>query len=755
MPKIFVFSAGDIDSRRRLGQSVAEFVPFDVLLKAMPHEDAKELMASMPGQEGFYAIGAVARTNSGRTWVSAELGDIALIVVGKQYRYISTVVGKANNKNLAGEIWDTDVGKDAWEYIYFLSRPELVEMDVRQRPVAAFLNQSYLGHTQISDQKIREILNAYGDVRKFFQVEFGVEIPLPQQVTSDLPQESPYHLVIAKNRSVAEECAEPRTAYVWPSDDRWNDQGFRVLIQSLITGPTGQVAYRSQTSGALASSAFSDSREFIENFLGDRLIRSAREAHSYLGHEAIWFATVQGNLNEYRRMVELLGKVETRRALEAMHDVSALELRKDKPLWFDRAVGSEAFRLGVLRSTDRYFAYRRARDILTGNEKASLELERTSIRLKFKLTSFANEHEIEMDFSESSYFNRRINVLIGENGVGKSQTLSHLISAIAGERKRRAVLQPKGQFSRVLAFSGIPSQTSLPTQVENKRHLQYRFFPLSPQGRAGGGRRALTSALKDLLRDEVRIGGSRRIELLQGALSDWLDFSRICLPIKNGGGPVHGRVRRIDGMSYLSLDSVSAGEKIFLDQHSLINPDQTLVFLNEALDQAIPLSSGQELFFRFALNLCAFLEVGTLVLLDEPENHLHPNFVTRLMALLRDLLSATGSFAVVATHSPFVVREVTRKDVSILGRASNANVSVRRPRLQTLGANVAAVSAYVFGDETVPTLTRLTVDAMNRGEIPDPDDENFLAELAEDLSNEAISHVRASLYKLRSAGELS
>ncbi len=73
--------------------------------------------------------------------------------------------------------------------------------------------------------------------------------------------------------------------------------------------------------------------------------------------------------------------------------------------------------------------------------------------------------------------------------------------------------------------------------------------------------------------------------------------------------------------------------------------------LPERRGECKPLSSGQELFFRFALNLSTFIEAGTLVLLDEPENHLHPTFITRLMALLRHVLRSTGSFAVIATHS--------------------------------------------------------------------------------------------------------
>lgn len=51
-----------------------------------------------------------------------------------------------------------------------------------------------------------------------------------------------------------------------------------------------------------------------------------------------------------------------------------------------------------------------------------------------------------------------------------------------------------------------------------------------------------------------------------------------------------------------------------------------------------PLSSGQLAFFRFALNATLFVENGTLVLLDEPETHLHPNLVADFIQLLDRIL---------------------------------------------------------------------------------------------------------------------
>ncbi|MGJ7562316.1 AAA family ATPase [Variovorax sp. GB1R11] len=291
----------------------------------------------------------------------------------------------------------------------------------------------------------------------------------------------------------------------------------------------------------------------------------------------------------------------------------------------------------------------------------------------------------------------------------------------------------------MIAFSGVPSQTSLPTSLRSQQNLQYRFFALSPQGQARqkSGRNRLTSALLDTLRDEEEIGGAKRINLFRLAIRSWLTFSQIALPLMQD----ESKQRKYVTLSRLT--SLKGSE--FFEAHAEVDASQPPMFFARQRNTPSPLSSGQELFFRFALNLCASIEIGTLVLVDEPENHLHPNFITHLMALLRDILVRTGSFALVASHSAFVVREVTAKDVSIMSRAEDGSPTIRRPRLQTLGASVEAVSSYVFGDETVPALARLTVDALK--DLPDVDFELTLNRLHTEFSNEAISHIRSEILK--------
>ncbi len=54
------------------------------------------------------------------------------------------------------------------------------------------------------------------------------------------------------------------------------------------------------------------------------------------------------------------------------------------------------------------------------------------------------------------------------------------------------------------------------------------------------------------------------------------------------------------------------------------------------------------------------LEERSLVLLDEPEAHLHPPLLSAFIRSLSDLLVNRNGVAIVATHSPVILQEVPK-----------------------------------------------------------------------------------------------
>lgn len=71
-----------------------------------------------------------------------------------------------------------------------------------------------------------------------------------------------------------------------------------------------------------------------------------------------------------------------------------------------------------------------------------------------------------------------------------------------------------------------------------------------------------------------------------------------------------------------------------------------------------------------ALSTLRFLSPCSVVLVEEPENGLHPARVAESVQALRAFSSATNTQVLIATHSPLVIDELTADEVTVLTRPS-------------------------------------------------------------------------------------
>ena len=114
------------------------------------------------------------------------------------------------------------------------------------------------------------------------------------------------------------------------------------------------------------------------------------------------------------------------------------------------------------------------------------------------------------------------------------------------------------------------------------------------------------------------------------------------------------------------------------------------------------LSTGHKIVLNIVTQLAAHLRTRSLVLIDEPETHLHPPLVAALLRAIQVLLTAHGSFAVIATHSPVVVQEMPSQYVNILERYSTS-MRLRRPEIETFAENIGAITRHVFSLDSSAT----------------------------------------------------
>lgn len=123
-------------------------------------------------------------------------------------------------------------------------------------------------------------------------------------------------------------------------------------------------------------------------------------------------------------------------------------------------------------------------------------------------------------------------------------------------------------------------------------------------------------------------------------------------------------------------------------------------------DQNYSLSSGEKVILNVVFNMVlTILKSGgeNLFIFDEPENHLHPNFISQLMNFINKILYHSNSYAVMATHSPFVIKNLLKENIVVL-KQKEARVFSERITFNTLGANIETISQFVFGNNDLMEL---------------------------------------------------
>ena len=121
------------------------------------------------------------------------------------------------------------------------------------------------------------------------------------------------------------------------------------------------------------------------------------------------------------------------------------------------------------------------------------------------------------------------------------------------------------------------------------------------------------------------------------------------------------------------------------------------------------LSSGQEIYSYLIPILISEIESETLLLIDEPELYLHPGLELGLMKMLKKLLKAFKSFAVIATHSSIITREVDREAVNILKREGNYT-TITLPSIQTYGSDIESIISEIFEDDLESKIYEHVID---------------------------------------------
>lgn len=520
-----------------------------------------------------------------------------------------------------------------------------------------------------------------------------------------IPVDSNIGIYLATSRSAAERrgIAGP-TLIIVPDENDWNDFGARLRADLHILGVDDAGA-------PLRMRLLIEGHERARSYVVDQLgVSEAGRGRTRRRIERIdhSFVSVLQSEADYRRLVDLLGFEDAIGCLRKMHDavLARLENASDTDAESLRLTQTITFHQSALRDESTWVAFRQGDRYLTPNRPPDVDDAAASFTVTADLRGMVGEHVLDADFGEDFPLSRRTLVLVGQNGTGKTRLFEAMVDGLRiappwdedWEVDRPATFDPRPGFSRLIIFSSVASDPYPPSLLPWEG-VDYRYHRMI--GSRGGEGGALTMALVDCLRADTDAQGFGRrgaMELLNAVLEPLGISEELYVELTDSDEPDSlPPPIRINDRSFFPLFR-RMNEQRNLQLYARIRVDRPpIVVIGRA--RARNLSSGEVALLRFAAQAVGSLRRGTIFLFDEPETHLHPNYISQFMEMLDRLLEQSGSIALIATHSAYVVREVPARRVRMITRdPEDETITIDPPTMQTFGASIDTISQFVFGD---------------------------------------------------------
>lgn len=416
-----------------------------------------------------------------------------------------------------------------------------------------------------------------------------------------------------------------------------------------------------------------------------------------LDRRLYWFSV--GQDATYYENLARLGTRTRREILKALCDIA---LSSDV---FDQAVFWDVTQTSLLRSVEPQSVEGQFRRIARGGTRL------TAYHFDYVAPAGTAAQERRLSFSVTPHSRppTNVHVLIGRNGVGKTTLLANI---------GKAVVNPDADAGEVgeLVWSGGGSGSF--TNV-----VSVTFSAFDPAQEDSG---AQADGEDDELRQMKGWDGAKDVPGEQTPPADPVEPSVSFTYVGLAKVDVFGRPTRerksYDDLSKefsKSVQEVTAAgrvgrwraalEVLGSDPHFYESPvhafarylESRETFLveddREAREIFSGLSSGHAIVLLTITRLVETVAEESLVLLDEPEAHLHPPLLASFVRALSDLLTERNGVALIGTHSPVVLQEVPRRCVWKVSRWDRH--PPQRPALETYGENVGVLTHEIFGLE--------------------------------------------------------
>jgi len=439
-------------------------------------------------------------------------------------------------------------------------------------------------------------------------------------------------------------------------EDRWDDWGkFRTQFRLVVTDETGESNLIGEVK--IGQKGLRPSSEVAK---GKRAPALEKEFPALGGD---YFSLGQGEA--YYEALNHLPPILKAEILNGLQDcASNLTI-------FDRHISEDVMVESLLRDVKPDTVRTRLHRLSRGDAKL------TKYQFKFHVPTRNSHDKLALEFkvTPESMPPTNVHVLIGRNGVGKTQCMRNLTLSLLGRKGEKG--KSPGTIEKLetdlddWGFAGIvyvsfSAFDSFDLTAESEDFLPIKQVGLRYQDPSDSQYRALTA---DGLAAEFAKSLNKCREGLRA------DRWKTALEV-------------------LEVDDLFAEAEV----ETLLELPFDKRWLPRAERLFKRLSSGHAVVLLTITRLIELVDERTLVLLDEPEGHLHPPLLSAFVRALSDLLVRRNGVAIIATHSPVVLQEVPRSCVSKL-RRSGTELAVDPPSIETFGEGVGVLTREVFGLE--------------------------------------------------------
>lgn len=451
------------------------------------------------------------------------------------------------------------------------------------------------------------------------------------------------------------------TAYL--EHDNWDDFSFQTLFRLTVFDEQGnkhsigdvKIGFIGQEHGS-TSGKIPRTFNFLEGFYS-------------LGQDADY----------YKNLVQCLSSDMLENILKTLGDVAY------NPNLLDIASNEDAFNTSFLRSVKLTTIKHQFQRILKG------ESELTNYNFFFERPSSDIYSGIRVDFKvdPTTKPSSNLHILIGRNGVGKTTLINNMVDALIIDRGLEANagffdtpnLWNNNRYLSDDYFAGVVSVSFSAFDP---------FIPPKDQPNADIGMQYYYVGLKKYI-IETNTWISKDIDDLS---KDFTISLKLCFTL------ISKRSRWVNAIKKLESDFNFSEMDLcqLLDIYDNDYSEGKQQFFQKSVALFKRMSSGHAIVLLTITRLVETVEEKTLVLLDEPESHLHPPLLSAFTRALSDLMDNRNGVAIIATHSPVVLQEVPKSCVSII-RRTRLIFNVDRPEIETFAENVGILTREVFGLE--------------------------------------------------------